>query len=234
MMEKINTFIQNLDNQHESFTKENVNINSLLDNLAFYESFIPEFFSKNGESEGIKKVYKSIKENMGSEKSIISSDITKSGYIYKEYMEGMTSFINDIFNTAITESTDELKSYKEKFEKAKEKDSLFINSLFNGSLNEQVEMPLSEAVCNLEYLIDFIPELSDMKEKCSNLNESYNNIDNNEKEALINNSLNMLFESVDNYCYSTIKNIVTTYSEIQDKLFNETVQNNNVNNFKLF
>lgn len=220
-MEKLNSFLEKLNEKHNNLNS-NISIDSLVDNMKFYESFIPEFFSKNGESDGIKSVYSAIKENMVNEKSIISSDITKSGYIYKEYMEGMISFINDISNTVMTESVNDLNTYKEKFEKAKEKDSLFIDSLYNGKLNEQLEMPLSEAVCNIEYLIDFIPELTIMKNQCVDLNESFNDIKESDKKSLINNSLNMLYESVDNFCYSTIKNIITTYSNIYDKLFNES------------
>ena len=44
-----------------------------------------------------------------------------------------------------------------------------------------------------------------------------------------------MFESVDNYCYSTISNIISTYSEINDKLYNESVTVvNTVPVFQLF
>lgn len=225
-MDKIYSFLEILDSQHEKFKTESVNIDSLINGIDFYESFIPDFFSKNGEANGIRAMYKGIRESLENEKTINAIDVNKSAEIYNEYMEGMIEFILDISNITFVEACDELKIFEEKFEKAKEKDCIFIESLYDGKLNEETEMVLSEAVSNIEFLIDFIPQLKTMKERCINLNESFKNKTENQEIELVNKSLEMLYESVNNYCYSTVKNIVTTYYDINDKLFNVTPSSN--------
>ena len=74
-----------------------------------------------------------------------------------------------------------------------------------------------------------------MRYKLGNGNRGKKKTD-EQKKTLLDNSLIMLYESVDNYCYNTIKNIVTTYTDICDKLFNEHVDNSSEenNSFKLF
>jgi hypothetical protein len=211
-----------LNAQHENFKANGVNVDSLIKNIEFYESYIPEFFSSNGEAHGIKEMYNGIRQNLGSEKSIICTDVNQSAHIYREYMEGMISFIRDVSESVFNESADELALYEQKFEKAKQKDSIFIESLYDGKLNEKTEMVLSEAVANVEFLIDFIPELKTMKECCTALHDSFMNVNHNDKKTLLNESLNMLYESVDNYCYSTLMNIVNIYTDIRASLFNET------------
>jgi len=235
-MERMNSFMSALNAQHENFKAECVNVDSLVKNIEFYEAYIPDFFSKYGEAQGIKDMYNGIKQNLGSEKSIICADINQGSYIYKEYMEGMITFINDIANTVITESCDELKQYEEKFEKAKEKDSMFIESLYNGNLNQKTEMVLSEAVANIEFLIDFIPELQSMKSRCLSLCESFRDEAEGNKKTLLNESLNMLYESVDNYCYSTLSNIIKVYDDIHESLFNnvQPVKQETTPQFRLF
>lgn len=222
-MEKLNSFMTALSTQHENFKVNGVNVDSLIKNIEFYESYIPEFFSSNGEAKGIKEMYQGIRQSLGTEKSIICADVNQSAHIYREYMEGMISFIHDISKSIFTESTDEMSVYEQKFEKAKQKDSIFIESLYDGKLNEKTEMVLSEAVANVEFLIDFIPELQTMKECCIGLHKSLINANEDEKKSLLSESLNMLYESVDNYCYSTLMNIVNIYTDIRESLFNEDV-----------
>lgn len=235
-MDKLNSFMLNLDSHHENFKTESQNIDSLIGSIEFYESFIPDFFSKTGEAKAIKEMYNGIKQTMDLERTVICSDVNAGAHIYREYMEGMISFINDIAQTVITESCDELKTYEEKFEKAKQKDAMFIESLYDGKLTAKTETVLSEAVANVEFLIDFIPELQTMKKQCQSLYESFKDEQNEEKKSLLDGSLNMLFESVDNYCYSTISNIVSVYTDIQNTLNNQNTQQviSQPTSFKLF
>ena len=234
-MGNVQSFLENLDSQHEKFTTGSITLESLINDIEFYESFIPEFFSKNGEAKGIRVMYESIRENIGNEKTIMCVDVHRSASIYREYMEGMVSFITEISNNMMTESAHELNDYAEKLERARTKDSLFIDSLYNGKLNEHIDTVLSEAVMNVEFLIDFIPQLNLMKESCKNLYTTVNYTAENKERTLIDSCMNMLFESVDNYCYSTVKNIVSTYKDIHEKLSETgTVTESEDISFKLF
>ena len=225
-MDSTKIFLESLKQQHESFKSGDKSLESLLKDIECYESFIPEFFSKTGEADRIHAMYAGINENLDNEKSINCINLNTTANIYNEYMEGMTSFIMDISEINIKEAADALDIFKSNFNRAKENDSIFIESLYDGKLkeNELVETPLSSAVTNIEYLIDFIPQLSLIKENCTSLFHKINSGTQNETTDLVNDALKMLFESVDTYCYHTISNVVSTYSDINDKLFNENTE----------
>ena len=93
--------------------------------------------------------------------------------------------------------------YSSKLESAKEKDSIFIESIFGGSLNEKNECTLKEATKDLEILINFIPKIESFYNKSLILSESMNN--NND---LVNSSIELVCESVSNYAYNVIKNVM--------------------------
>lgn len=209
-------FFNQLKDQHEKFVSlETKNITDLEDTLSFYESVIPEFFSRDGEGKGIRKMYDDIKE-CDSDLTIESFDVEKGNTIYKEYLEGMYKFINDISDASVvTESTD-LSQFQEKFERAKNNDSAFIESLFGGTLNEKITVSITESTECIEFLIDYIPQIKSMKTDCRTVQES-----NNGSNKLLNEGLQMLFESVENYCYTTLTNILTSYEDIQQALSNK-------------
>ena len=148
----------------------------------------------------------------------------------KEYVEGMTSFITEIGSKQFTAEESDLGEYHEKLGVAKEKDSDFINSIYGGSLNKPESMPIKEAVENIEYLIDFIPEIGSIHDKCVTLKDTYEGMDNN----ILNESLSMLYESVENYCYSTVSSIASTYHNIKKTLQDGPVQESTQETFKLF
>lgn len=205
-------YLSILEEKHNQIVLDNSNPFSALEGcLDYYESFIPEFFSSNGEAVGIRTMYENIKEDMEvvvGESTIHAIDVNKGSYMYDEYLEGMIQFIKELKSCDVIQESDQ-SIYVDKLNTAKKNDSIFIESLFGGKLNSIEEMPVSEAVTNVEFLIDFIPKIKEMKTQCSVLNESstYGN-------ALLNDSMVMLFESVNNYCYSTLKNIVKTYEDI--------------------
>ena len=211
------------------FTEEVFN-----NNIEFYESFIPEFFSKTGEAENIRKMYTELKKDKNEYKSINCISLTESATIYAEYIDGMTKFINDIQETEITESADALTPFNEKFNNAKQNDSAFIESLFNGKLTEERDTVLTEAVSNVEFVIDFIDNIKDMKSRCDMIKESVNN-DNEVKKELLQNCYNMLCESVNNYCFNVLKSVINTYHNINDSLYSENKKSEiKEEGFKLF
>ena len=78
------TFLENFTEKYESFKLKEPTIDNLIDELSYYESSIPEFFSKNGEATGIRNMYSGIHEMMenGIDKSIkcICNTPTKEKY----------------------------------------------------------------------------------------------------------------------------------------------------------
>lgn len=227
--------IKVLDEKHEELKDLNSPYERVIEELTFIESFIPDFFSKNGEAEGIKKMYKDIhtmKENPYKESNIESYDFSFGNHIYQEYIEGMSDFIRDI--AGIDDDT-KLNDFSVKFETAKSKDYDFINSLFGGNLNKSKEIDITEASENIEFLIDFIPELKTFREHCEDFNTLYTNEGLNDKEKLLKSTLNLLFESVSEYCYLTTKNVLEAYSSIKTFLESGSQDTNTEKNkFKLF
>lgn len=204
--------------------------------ITFIESFIPEFFSKDGEEKGIRSMYKDLHVAMESvfyDKKVPCVDIHHGFHIFKEYLEGMNAFISDVKEA---DGALEMESFEEKICSAREKDGLFIESLYGGSLNKVVDTELSEATSNIEFLIDFIPELKRMKETCKEYHESA--IEEGDKGRLIKESMDMLYDSISHYCYHTIENVITTYESIQRSLSGEDVTMESVETkkvaFKLF
>lgn len=232
MAYKDNEVLLMIENCQEELSKNSYSIESLLNNFTVYESFIPEFFSKTGEADNIRTMYDSLKNKKNEDNKIVCISLNESASIYDEYLEGMISFMNDIQNIEVTEGENSLEQYTEKFNRAKENDSIFIESLFNGKLTKEREIPLSEAVSNIEYCIDFNESLKTIKNTCINIQESFTKED-NIKTELLGKCRDMLFESVSNYCYSTLKNVINIYENINDVL-NEKEKPININEgFKL-
>ena len=219
-----NNFLNELEEHHNWFQRQKPDLECIVESLTYYENFIPDFFSKNGEADGIKQMYRGIRNRMGRygvTPMLECVDLNQGNHIYNDYLSGMTEFIEDIEAVKMTEQASEvLESFEEKIESAKSKDAIFIESVYNGKLSSLEEVELTEAVTKLEFLIDFIPQLGNLKEQCRVLNESCEREENPQKKKLLQDSIGMMYESVENYCNTTIKNIVTTYYGIYDKLYN--------------
>lgn len=210
-------FIDTIDTTRNSYVNEETCINSLTDELHSYRNLIPEFFSKNGESRGIRKMYENVKNPVYSECTIISPDLNMSQNIYEEYVDGMVNFIRDL-DRSVTENTG-VEKFEEKLNTAKKNDKLFVESLFGGDNNSDIELTLEEAVQNLEILVDFIPKLDNIYNRCTELKESVS-----DENDLVKESLNMLYESIGNFCYNEVRSIMDTYYSINDIFISETVE----------
>jgi hypothetical protein len=88
----------------------------------------------------------------------------------------------------------------------------FVKEIFGGKYNEEKQMVMTEAVKNLEFLIDFIPALSDLRKSGSVLNEF------GSEDSLVKESVGLLCDSVCRYCYESIKTTVQTYGLIDNAL----------------
>lgn len=212
------SFIEILDNSFDELHKESVSVDRVNKEIDLFESYIPDFFSKNGEANGIKSMYKGIKENMENEYTIKCIDLNKVSSVYEEYMDGMIQFINDINNINIVTEADQIEKYKTNLETAKDNSGIFIESLYDGTYSENKDYVLSEAVTNIECLIDFIPRLKQMRSECNKCSSFVNECADETKKELLSKSAEMMYESVGSYCHSMIKNIVNTYYDINKAL----------------
>jgi hypothetical protein len=195
--------------------------------LKAYKDIIPEFFSRNGEATGIRNLYEKINDTEYSNKVINSIDLNVTESIYDDYLNGMYTFIQDL-NTAVVRESDNVDEYEEKLSTAKENDSVFIESIFGGNLNPSIESSVKEATDNLEVLINFIPKIDNFYNKSIILNESMNN-----GNKLVGDSIELICESVGNYTYNVIKNIMTTYYDIIES-FEEKSKEKKIPNYKLY
>lgn len=202
--------------------------------LTFYEAFIPDFFSKDGEADEIKNIYKKIKEN-GKDLYVQTIDLNKGSMIYQDYLDGMYQFIDDIFSISSKKNVENNDEYEEKFERAKSNDSLFIKSLFGGSLNKSIEIPVEEAVSSVEYLIDFMGQIKEMRDRCKDSFNKYNaqGLVNSTDNNLLSSSIQMLLTSVEDYCYTTLITILSSYECIKKVLSND-MSKKEVPKFQLF
>lgn len=221
--------LESFDKQFQLYQQESKPIEKVEKELDYFESFIPEFFSKHGEAKGVRALYESIRSDLENDitKTIRCVDVHKAGNTYQEYLEGMTSFINDIQLSDIPDTESEVsQKFQRQIGLAKESDQGFIRSLFDNSGEEEhiVEMSVSEAVQNLEYLIDFIPALKQYKEKCNEMEEKRMEND-SVKAKLISESIDLMQESIGRFSYHTIRNIVETYRNLNDCMFGQETSN---------
>ena len=211
------SFLDTLDRKREGYLTEDTNIESLNDELKCYHNSIIDFFSRNGESKGIRNIYESIRNKDYNESTILSPDLNISQNIYEEYVDGMVQFIKDL-DKSVTESSN-TNEFSKKLSTAKERDKMFVESLFGGENNSEMELTLEEAIQNLEILIDFMPKIDMIYERCNSLKESVTS-----ESDLVNESLNMLYESIGNFCYNEVRNIIDTYYSINDLFTEKTIE----------
>lgn len=215
----------------DNFTKSHLdyksNIKSKYERLnseaTYFESFIKDFFSQDKEKNQIREMYENIREDMlDTDRKVINVvDVSKSTSMYKEYLEGMISFINDGINIIKEGKEDAIHKFKDQLNKAENNDSIFIESIYGGNLNTAVESNLDDAVTNIECLIEFIDDNKSMINECTKIHDSINDIRSDEKGLLLE-SADMLYESINNFSYNTLNNIFKTYCSINDALSSET------------
>lgn len=217
------TTIKEIDEKYSDLIlTEGVSLEKCTDFLSFLESTIPAFFSKNGEADSIHRMYDYLSD--GSDIKLECVDVRTGSQIYTEYMAGMTQFINEIKGCS-SFNEDKMQDIELKMENASANDGIFVDSIFGGATNAKKEITIVEASDNIEYLIDFIPEIKRLKDDVTAITEAVELTpkvsDNHEK--LLTESLNMLYKSVANYCKDNIINIFETYHDIMDKIDNPVV-----------
>lgn len=126
--------------------------------LNIVNNIIPSFFSDKGEGKRIEDVYRTLKSGMIGMKKIQTIDLNKAMYIYDEYLDGLRFTMTKIITMDMVDKKkeDEIVTI---LNGATKKDNLFIQELFGGGLNKEVEISIAEAIGNLEALIDLIPKI---------------------------------------------------------------------------
>lgn len=201
--------------------------------LSLYESYIPEFFSKSGASENIRKIYEEIDAGAFEGKTINTIDMNLSSHIYKEYFTGMMKFAIDIINTCANELSDDVKTTcEEKLQKAHQADNSFIDSLFGGTNNETKECSVKDAVSNIEFLIEFIPMIKDFQVSIDQIHDSMQN----EKNEMTDSCGLVVFNSIAYYCNKSMMNMIQTYDMIENLANSQPALDtlNENNTFQLF
>lgn len=132
--------------------------------LVFYANIIPEFFSYKNEAVRIKALYKKLKTLDYARNKVLSCvNVTCAGYLYDEYLSGMYSFIDNFFKE-VRSNGQNIPLMEKQLQTAIQGDPLFIESLFGGKNNEVVEEELTDAISNVEYLVDFLEKINGMNQ----------------------------------------------------------------------
>lgn len=194
----------------------------VLNELVCYTHIIPEFFSYDREAIKIKELYKKLKDLDFTRNKVISCvDICKAGCTYNEYFEGMVTFINDFISKAQAENED-LTLIEKQLQTAIQGDPLFIDSLFGGKNNEPVEEELTDAIKNVEYLVDYFETLKTMTKTVSDICERANMI--SSKYEYIINAIKLIANSTGAFSCRVIASIVDIYDCINERLDNRPVK----------
>lgn len=173
----------------EGFWKTRLNnINDLHEFL----TFIPEFFSGNGEATRINVMYDKLHIEDNAFKKIMATDLNISRSFYNEYETGflrhLSKNVDDPDIIGITDITNDK----------------FLNEIFEGRYNKPVETRLCDAVGNLEVLVELIGDINSM---ISNQNRISN-------EVCYTSYTNFTMK----YLKKMIYEIVNTYDKINDSI----------------
>lgn len=209
---------ENIKNSIKADNEANLNVKHQLEKFRLeyipkFERFIPDFFSKNVEANNVRMIYRTIREQDFSNKTIECVDVYKASEIYQEYVHGMVDFLREIIDGANTAfSVNEESKYNDLINKATARDYEFIKSCFGGAVNPISEQSLKDAVRNVEMLIDFNDQLIVFKNTAETLRSSVSDVD--AENEMLTRAINLYQNSVVRYCYFMISTIFESYRKI--------------------
>ena len=203
--------LKTLKNRIEDSIQSSNDISSLKSEIVSgineYKSFIPEFFSHTDNKNKIKDIYKKLKEiSYSRNKSISTLDVAYGSAIYREYYNGMVTFIESIIDASKENNDKQLSEFDEKIKLASGADSAFVESLFGGKNNSFKEETLTDAIKNFEYMIDFITIIDKIIEGTNIL--FVNDVNN----LTLLSALKLWSSSVNLFLYNTLSSIIDTYN----------------------
>jgi len=151
-------YLEELNNINECYLNSECSLECAIDTLSKYKDIIPKFFSDNGEAKGIIDLYNAVKNNDKTDSWYHCCDLNIAHDKYSNYLGGMTKFMNDLNSACCEDKCDE--AMLNKINTGISRDPMFIESILGGEMNKCQDMVATDAICNLEYLIDFIPHLT--------------------------------------------------------------------------
>lgn len=184
-----------------------------MDELTCYEHIIPDFFSYNNEAPRIKALYKKLKELDYSRNKVIPCvKASCAGYLYNEYFQGMTKFI-EAFLDEVSGNGVNLSTMEKQLQTAMQGDKLFIESLFGGKNNEVCDEELTSAMQQVEYLVDFFETVKCIKRSVSSITDRAASCGD---MSVVIDVVRLITNSTGEFCYRMITNIMNTYTAIND------------------
>jgi hypothetical protein len=181
--------------------------------LDLYANIIPEFFSYNKEALKIKALYKKLKElDYIRNKVIPTIDVVHAGFLYNEYFAGMNAFIHKFIDEANSEKPENLQLMEKQLQTACQADPLFIDSLFGGKNNVVADEELTEAIRNVEFLVDFLPIIDNMRMSIKSICEKALPL--HDKYGFVIHAVRLVANSACSVSNKIINTIMDTYNDI--------------------
>lgn len=218
-----------LDNDMK-FQSPEACIMNIQEHIKSCKEFISNFFSKKEVGDGIKYFYKLIREKDGLN-TIKIVDLYYVANLYDEYNTGMLDFLNDVITLVNYNYQNETEKTRceDLLEKAKIKDRTFIDSIFGGENNPKKDVTITDAIKNIEFLVDYFGYLEHLSQK---LNDLANTVETNQNCELLLESFNLLRSSLLYYWYLLFNRSIITYIDIDTALNNKSSDDRGA--FKLF
>ncbi len=183
-----------------------------------YSGIIRNFFT--GKEDEIKNIYYSIRTNKYPYNKIKSVDVVQSRHMYLEYSAGMTEYMLRMTDLKNTDNVN-VNTLSDNIALIRERDELFILSIFGGDKNPPIDEDLNSSMKNIEVLIDTNSDFNVFKTNISNLVNKYNSTDELYK-SVVSKAVTVYVRSVRQYIYYCMKTILNCYMDIQDSLKSRT------------
>ena len=183
--------------------------------LSSYETIIPDFFSYRNEAVRIKELYKKLKQLDYARNRVINCvDVGCAGYLYNEYFDGMYTFIDKFF-AEVSGNGSSVQLMEKQLQTAIQGDPLFIESLFGGKNNAPSEQVLTDAINNVEYLVDFLDRLKGLKQMVADICNRANELSTYKYSV---DAAKLAVKSTCTFSYRILGAIVDIYNSIYESL----------------
>ena len=174
-----------------------------------FKGIIPGFFT--GEEDDIKVMYDNINEASFSRNGVIPFiDVNMALHIYMDYYNGMCDFIRSYVDSFKANDNDSISRLNDDLDLAIDTDSSFIDSIYGGSKNKKTLAQISDAVGNVESLIDMLNTINTFSTCTNSIKDSFDNFNCEEYTKLA----NLLIRSTTRFLSRGYNEIIDTYKNI--------------------